>query len=91
MGITYPVGPGSILRCDYNRGGFQPPAYLAGWAIAFSVVLMTLMLIAHGVHFCWMADMARSLRVWSAQKLNEFFAYAVQKNCSVFGTSSISN
>ena len=42
---------GSILRCDYNRGGFQPPAYLAGWAFAFSVVLMTLMLIAHGVHF----------------------------------------
>ena len=26
-------------------------AYLAGWAFAFSVVLVTLMLIAHGVHF----------------------------------------
>jgi hypothetical protein len=26
-------------------------AYLAGWAFAFSVVLGTLMLIAHGVHF----------------------------------------
>jgi hypothetical protein len=21
----HPVGPGTILRCDYNRGGFQPP------------------------------------------------------------------
>jgi hypothetical protein len=26
-------------------------AYLAGWVFAFSVVLVTLMLIAHGVHF----------------------------------------
>jgi hypothetical protein len=26
-------------------------AFLAGWAFAFSVVLVTLMLIAHGVHF----------------------------------------
>jgi hypothetical protein len=26
-------------------------AYLAGWAFAFSVVLLTFMLIAHGVHF----------------------------------------
>jgi hypothetical protein len=26
-------------------------AYLAGWAFAFSVVLVTLMLIAHGVYF----------------------------------------
>lgn len=25
MGISYPVGPGAILRCDYSRGGFQPP------------------------------------------------------------------
>ena len=25
MGISYPVGPGTILRCDYSRGGFQPP------------------------------------------------------------------
>ena len=25
-------------------------AYLAGWAFAFSVVLVTLMLIAHGIH-----------------------------------------
>jgi mRNA interferase MazF len=25
MGISYPVGPGAILRCDYNKGGFQPP------------------------------------------------------------------
>jgi hypothetical protein len=26
-------------------------AYLAGWAFALSVVLATLMLVAHGVHF----------------------------------------
>lgn len=26
-------------------------SYLAGWAFAFSVVLVTLMLIAHGAHF----------------------------------------
>ena len=25
MGISFPVGPGTILRCDYSRGGFQPP------------------------------------------------------------------
>ena len=25
MGIKYPVGPGAILRCDYNRGGFKAP------------------------------------------------------------------
>lgn len=25
MGIMHPVGPGTILRCDYDRGGFQPP------------------------------------------------------------------
>jgi hypothetical protein len=29
----------------------QYNAYLAGWAFAFSVVLVTFMLIAHGVHF----------------------------------------
>jgi hypothetical protein len=32
------------LTSQYN-------AYLAGWAFAFSVVLMTFILIAHGVHF----------------------------------------
>ena len=25
MGIEYPVGAGTILLCDYSRGGFQPP------------------------------------------------------------------
>src|SRR3954467_12505663 len=25
MGIKYPVGTGTILLCDYSRGGFQPP------------------------------------------------------------------
>jgi mRNA interferase MazF len=25
MGIKYPVGLGTILICDYDRGGFQPP------------------------------------------------------------------
>jgi hypothetical protein len=25
MGINYPVGIGTILLCDYSRGGFQPP------------------------------------------------------------------
>ena len=39
-----------------RRNPFHQPtpeynAYLAGWAFAFSVVLVTLMLIAHGVHF----------------------------------------
>jgi len=29
---------------DYN-------AYLAGWAFAFAVVLLTFMLVANGVHF----------------------------------------
>lgn len=25
MAIQYPVAPGSIVRCDYKRGGFKPP------------------------------------------------------------------
>jgi|SRR5580704_5137251 mRNA interferase MazF len=25
MGIQFPVGIGTILLCDYGRGGFQPP------------------------------------------------------------------
>jgi mRNA interferase MazF len=25
MGIKFPVGIGTILLCDYSRGGFQPP------------------------------------------------------------------
>jgi mRNA interferase MazF len=25
MGINFPVGVGTILLCDYSRGGFQPP------------------------------------------------------------------
>jgi uncharacterized protein YifN (PemK superfamily) len=25
MGIKYPVGIGTVLLCDYSRGGFQPP------------------------------------------------------------------
>jgi mRNA interferase MazF len=25
MGIKLPVGIGTVLLCDYNRGGFQPP------------------------------------------------------------------
>jgi mRNA interferase MazF len=25
MAIQFPVGPGTILRCDYDRGGFQAP------------------------------------------------------------------
>jgi uncharacterized protein YifN (PemK superfamily) len=25
MGIKYPVGIGTILLCDYSRGGFRPP------------------------------------------------------------------
>jgi hypothetical protein len=43
-------------RMSRRRKPFYRPtpeynAYLAGWAFAFSVVLVTLMLIAHGVHF----------------------------------------
>jgi hypothetical protein len=38
-----------------RRPSYQPTsqynAYLAGWALAFSLVLVTLMLIAQGVHF----------------------------------------
>jgi hypothetical protein len=38
-----------------RKSSYQPTSrynsYLAGWAFAFSVVLVTLMLIAHGVHF----------------------------------------
>jgi hypothetical protein len=38
------------------RKSFYPPswdyeAYLAGWAFAFAVVLVTFMAIEHGVHF----------------------------------------
>jgi mRNA interferase MazF len=25
MGIEFPVGVGTVLLCDYSRGGFQPP------------------------------------------------------------------
>ncbi|MCK1489074.1 type II toxin-antitoxin system PemK/MazF family toxin [Bradyrhizobium sp. 180] len=25
MAIQYPLGPGHVVRCDYSRGGFQPP------------------------------------------------------------------
>jgi mRNA interferase MazF len=25
MGIAYPVAVGTVLLCDYSRGGFQPP------------------------------------------------------------------
>jgi len=25
MAIQFPVAPGTILLCDYDRGGFQPP------------------------------------------------------------------
>jgi mRNA interferase MazF len=25
MGIKFPVGVGTVLLCDYGRGGFQPP------------------------------------------------------------------
>lgn len=25
MGIQFPVGVGTVLLCDYGRGGFQPP------------------------------------------------------------------
>ena len=25
MAIKYPVGPGTILLCDYSKGGFRPP------------------------------------------------------------------
>jgi hypothetical protein len=39
----------------WRKSSCQPTsqynAYLAGWAFAFSVVLVTFMLIAHGVHF----------------------------------------
>jgi hypothetical protein len=36
---------------SYYRPTSQYNAYLAGWAFAFSGVLVTLMLIMHGVHF----------------------------------------
>jgi hypothetical protein len=38
-----------------RRSSYQPTsqynAYLAGWAFAFSLVLVALMLIAQGLHF----------------------------------------
>jgi hypothetical protein len=38
-----------------RKSSYQPAsqynAYLAGWAFAFSVLLVTFMLIGHGVHF----------------------------------------
>jgi hypothetical protein len=37
-------------KSSYQRTS-QYNAYLAGWAFAFLVVLVTYMLIAHGVHF----------------------------------------
>jgi hypothetical protein len=36
--------PSYQLASEYN-------AYLTGWAFAFTVVLVTFILIAHGVHF----------------------------------------
>jgi len=38
------------LKSSYPPAS-QYNAYLTGWAIAFSVLLVTFMLIAHGVHF----------------------------------------
>jgi len=43
-------------RMSQMRKSFYPPswdyeAYLAGWAFAFAVVLVTFMAIEHGVHF----------------------------------------
>lgn len=31
MGIKFPVGPGTLLPCDYSRGGFQPPEMVKAW------------------------------------------------------------
>jgi len=46
------LGVGVLRRL---KSSYQPAsqynAYLTGWAIAFSVLLVTFMLIAHGVHF----------------------------------------
>jgi hypothetical protein len=46
MGVTMPrrLKPPYQPASEYN-------AYLAGWAFAFAVVLVTFMLIAHGVQF----------------------------------------
>jgi hypothetical protein len=38
-------------RKPFHQPTSEYDAYLAGWAFALSVVLVTLMLIAHGVHF----------------------------------------
>jgi hypothetical protein len=44
-----------LAMSHWRKSSCQPTsqynAYLAGWAFAFSVVLVTFMLIAHGVHF----------------------------------------
>jgi hypothetical protein len=41
----------SRRRKAFHQPTSEYDAYLAGWAFAFSVVLVTLTLIAHGVHF----------------------------------------
>jgi hypothetical protein len=41
----------SRRRKAFHHPTSEYDAYLEGWAFAFSVVLVTLMLIAHGVHF----------------------------------------
>jgi hypothetical protein len=41
----------SRRRKAFHQPTSEYDAYLAGWAFAFSVVLVPLTLIAHGVHF----------------------------------------
>jgi hypothetical protein len=41
----------SLARKSSCQPASQYNAYLTGWAFAFSVVLVTFVMIAHGVHF----------------------------------------
>jgi hypothetical protein len=49
----FPEARGELAVLRRLKAAYQPEynAYLTGWAIAFSVLLVTFMLIAHGVHF----------------------------------------
>jgi hypothetical protein len=44
-------GGGDVAQAKIILSASQYNAYLAGWVFAFSVVLVTIMLIEHGVHF----------------------------------------
>ena len=51
----FPVAAMEVEMALTRKSSYQPTsrynAYLTGWIFAFSVVLVTFVMIAHGVHF----------------------------------------